>query len=85
MTLKPNFDTILFFKSVQQCSGEVWFYTAEGDRLNLKSVLSQFLFSTLLTNKTMLSSGLLKFENMGDRVFLEPFCMKESTERLERA
>lgn len=77
MKLKKNFDSISFFKAVRQCSGDVWFCTVEGDRLNLKSVLSQFLFSTLITNKPLLGSGFLQFENAEDRTILELFCTKQ--------
>ena len=32
-----------FFEAVDKCSGQVWLVTNEGDRLNLKSKLSQFI------------------------------------------
>lgn len=32
-----------FFSAVDTCSGLVWLVTAEGDRLNLKSKLSQYV------------------------------------------
>ena len=34
-----------FLKKVQECVGEVLFENAEGDVLNLKSMLSQFVFA----------------------------------------
>ena len=32
-----------FFKTVEQCDGNVFLVTSEGDRLNLKSTLSQYV------------------------------------------
>ncbi len=36
-------DTEAFFKIIDSCSGKVELVTGEGDRLNLKSKLSQFV------------------------------------------
>ena len=32
-----------FFAAVDKCAGQVWLVTDEGDRLNLKSKLSQYI------------------------------------------
>ena len=45
MKLKENIDFIDFIKKIKTCKGDVYFCTLEGDRLNLKSVLSQYIFS----------------------------------------
>ncbi|MDD3840168.1 MAG: polya polymerase [Clostridia bacterium] len=37
-----------FFKKVQQCKGRVELVTSEGDRINLKSKLSQYIMLTKL-------------------------------------
>lgn len=47
MTLKADIDLLAFLKAVQQCQKDVYLETAEGDRLNLKSALSQYLFVVL--------------------------------------
>ena len=40
-----------FFKAVDKCKGQVWLVTNEGDRLNLKSKLSQFVsLANIFTN-----------------------------------
>ena len=36
-------DTEAFFKTIDSCKGKVELVTGEGDRLNLKSKLSQFV------------------------------------------
>ena len=45
MKLRNNIDNARFLKTVETCHGEVWFRTAEGDSLNLKSTLSQMVFA----------------------------------------
>ena len=37
-------DTVELLKTVQLAKGDVWFATAEGDKLNLKSLLSKYVF-----------------------------------------
>ena len=45
MKLKSDADTISFLNAVKACAGDVCFVTSEGDRLNLKSILSCYLLS----------------------------------------
>lgn len=44
-----------FIEAVQSCDSDVYFNSCEGDCLNLKSTLSQYLFATIC----------------GDRAFIE--------------
>ena len=37
-------DTVELLKTAQLAKGDVWFTTAEGDKLNLKSLLSKYVF-----------------------------------------
>ncbi len=76
MKLKESFDSILFFKAVGECRGDVYFCTGEGDRLNLKSTLHQFLFSSLAGSRELLGRGDVQLEDASDRHFLLPFCRK---------
>ena len=43
MHLKADTDMSNFLSAVRQCSSEVFFETQEGDCLNLKSILSQYI------------------------------------------
>ena len=43
MTIKNIKDLDGFFKAVDSCEGQVELVTGEGDRLNLKSKLSQYV------------------------------------------
>lgn len=47
MRLKRDADTLAFLNAVLTCAGEVFFVTTQGDRLNLKSTLSCYLFSAV--------------------------------------
>lgn len=51
MKLKTNANLVDFLKQVQKCRYDVYLDTEDGDRLNLKSVLSQYLFVVLAEQK----------------------------------
>lgn len=55
--LKKDADLIEFRNAVKKCVGDVLFETDDGDSLNLKSVLSDFLFSMMSANQTYILSG----------------------------
>lgn len=44
MKLKESMQPAQFLQKMAACEGDVWMCSSEGDRLNLKSQLSQFLF-----------------------------------------
>lgn len=59
-----------FFKAVDECKGKVELVTGEGDRLNLKSKLSQYVsMANIFSN-----SGILELELIA--------CEKEDIDRL---
>ncbi|PNH20358.1 polya polymerase [Lachnospiraceae bacterium] len=43
------------FRTLNQCKGEVWLVSKEGDRINLKSKLSQMLFTANLFTKATIN------------------------------
>ena len=55
--LKPGIDPVALMKAVKQCDGDVFFLT-KNDQLDLKSVLSQYVFISLLAHTSPESSGL---------------------------
>ena len=57
ITLTSHTDFAAFLEAVQQCRGEVLFCTREGDKLNLKSTLSKYLFAALAGNEELLRKG----------------------------
>ena len=73
MRLKENTDLIGFIKTIKKCRQDVFFYTKEGDRLNLKSTLSQYLFSVLTGNKELLQNGKIECQELSDYKMLEDY------------
>lgn len=57
MKLKSNIDYKKFLASVRRCRGEVYYDTVEGDRLNLKSTLSEYLFATAAITSDIIEDG----------------------------
>ncbi len=54
MKLKENTEVVSFLKRVKACKEDVYFVTDEGDRLNLKSTLSQYMCALLVGQKDIL-------------------------------
>ena len=73
MRLKENTDLIGFIKTIKKCRQNVFFCTSEGDRLNLKSTLSQYLFSVLPGNKELLQNGKIECQELSDYQMLEDY------------
>ena len=73
MHINPNINILNFLKQVQKCSAEVLFETPEGDRIALKSTLSQYIFFTIASNSELLQSGTIRFEQDEDIKLLENF------------
>lgn len=48
MILKNKSDASEFVRMAERCKGEVYFEDSQGDRLNLKSTLAQFVFAIVL-------------------------------------
>lgn len=75
MRLNPNINTPAFLQAVQTCKGEVCFVTKEGDILNLKSVLSQFVFTAVIAGKLQNFEGFITVQNPKDEIRLRDFCI----------
>ena len=73
MHINPNINILNFLKQVQKCSAEVLFETSEGDRIALKSTLSQYIFFTIASNQELLQSGTIRFEQDEDIKLLKNF------------
>lgn len=57
MKLKENIDVIAFLQTAKECSGDVFFHSGEGDILNLKSLLSQYVLMSVLCNPALLTNA----------------------------
>lgn len=73
MHINPNINILNFLKQVQKCSAEVLFETSEGDRIALKSTLSQYIFFTIASNSELLQNGTIRFEQDEDIKLLKNF------------
>jgi len=73
MKLKPNIDYVAFLFQVRKCAGEVWFCTDAGDKLNLKSTLSEYIFLSTAEAPEIAASGRIECENGPDAALLAKF------------
>lgn len=56
MKLKKDIDLTAFAQTAQNCQGSVFCHTIEGDILNLKSLLSQYVMMSVMGNSHMLEN-----------------------------
>ena len=73
MKLKENADLPAFLRQVKKCGGDVFLETKEGDSLNLKSTLSQYIFVSLGTGNTLISNSIITCSLTGDLHILEDY------------
>lgn len=73
MKLKPAANIPAFLKAVQSCRADVYFITAEGDELNLKSTLSQFVFAAVCAGELRELKGCIQLEDPQDTAALAEY------------
>lgn len=73
MKLKQGISLPAFLDQVKECQGEVYFKTNEGDCLNLKSVLTTYIFVTLMMEPEVLENGWITCEDMADYRILNTY------------
>lgn len=66
MRLKRKIDCRKFLKTVQSCDDDVFFLSSEGDQLNLKSTLSQYMFAAAFADVDLISQGQIVCHNSDD-------------------
>ena len=74
MKLKSNVNIPAFLQAVQSCRSEVCFATQEGDILNLKSVLSQFVFTAVIAGRLQKIDGVITVQDAQDKALLSDYC-----------
>ena len=72
MNLKNKADIRAFMQAIKGCGGNVFFESPE-DKIDLKSVLSQYVFCSIMNNKKLMDSGSIRCENTEDYGKLEQF------------
>lgn len=70
-----NSDIITFIQAVRDAEGGVWFVTNAGDRLDLKSLLNQYIFIAAANDpdNSYLPNGRLICDNEDDRTLFVDF------------
>ena len=59
MRLKEGIYLVAFVRRVKECKGDVFLETEEGDQLNLKSALSQYVFVVLTEQREILRNSIV--------------------------
>ncbi len=59
MRLKEGIDLVAFVRRVKECKGDVFLETEEGDQLNPKSALSQYVFVVLTEQREILRNSIV--------------------------
>ncbi len=57
MKLKEGIDINEFLAAADKCAGQVFFHTADGSILNLRSMLSHYVLVSILCNKSVLEDS----------------------------
>lgn len=73
MKLKRLEDYLEFMEAVQGCEGDVYFNSAEGDHLNLRSTFCQYLFAAVCGDREFLTQGEIVCAKESDYTNLLPF------------
>lgn len=73
MRLKTSCSLIDFLNQIKKCKSDVYFRTVEGDNLNLKSLLSEYIFLSLTSDSDILQNGQVICESDKDYKVLEDF------------
>lgn len=76
MRLKEEADLVAFIRQVRECENDVFLRTEEGDQLNLKSALSQYLFVVLAEQHEILRNSKVAC-SLEDRSRLAAFLEQE--------
>ncbi len=73
MRIRTGIDVKMLLENVRKCAGNVYFRTLEGDQLNLKSLLSQYILVSIISNKELMENGVVDCPEESDRILLAQF------------
>lgn len=73
MKIRKNIPVTEFLDTVRKCEGNVFFKTIEGDQLNLKSLLSQYIFVSIIENAELMDNGVVDCSMEEDVAMLKEF------------
>ena len=75
MKLNPTVNIPHFLNAVYACRGDVYFTTPDGDSLNLKSALSQFVFAAVIAGQLKDLHGDIQLQDQRDLPILEEYLL----------
>ena len=75
MKLNPSANIPHFLQAVYDCQGDVYFTTPEGDNLNLKSALSQFVFAAVIAGQLKDLHGDIQLKDERDLPILQGYLL----------
>lgn len=73
MKIKKGIDINAFLEAIKKCEGSVYYKTIEGDQLNLKSLLSQYILISVIDNPDLADHGIIDCSLEQDYASLEEF------------
>lgn len=75
MRLKDHCDITAFLNAVKRCRSKVYIATNEGDRLDLKSTLSSYVFAVISENEKLITSSTVECSRE-DAALLQEFLVQ---------
>ena len=64
--IRDNTNLPDFYSQIEACTKDVYFVTNEGNRINLKSMMSQIFFSTTFAHTQEAAQGYIYCQNQSD-------------------
>lgn len=77
MRLKTEIDVVSFLEDAKKCIGDVFFHTEEGDILNLKSLLSEYVLVSIICNPKLVENARIVCIQDSDYQRLTPYLLPE--------
>ena len=77
MKIKNITQPQLFFEMLKRCKGKVELVTSEGDRLNLKSTLCQYIMLTQMFNDAKMGEFELLLSEPEDILLIDEFLVRK--------
>jgi hypothetical protein len=77
MKIKNITQPQLFFEMLKKCKGKVELVTSEGDRLNLKSTLCQYIMLTQMFNDAKMGEFELLLSEPEDILLIDEFLVRK--------
>lgn len=66
MKLKEGINIIHFLNAIKECKHDVYYVTSEGDRLNLSSQLSEYVFLAAAPKPELIANGTIELSSPAD-------------------